>query len=97
MACHLLRLQQPILVSKTIDPGKLALVIGHKNITERNRLSRNEEIIRADRFATLLKTRSEQAISTIGGRVERQDFKSTEDSSELCSKAWGSFFFAAIT
>ena len=82
------KLKQPILVTKIIDPSKLALVVGDKYMAERNRLSRNEEIIRADRFAPLLKTRLEQAISAISWRVKRQDFKRTEDSCELRSKAW---------
>jgi hypothetical protein len=40
-------------------------------MTERNRLGRDEEIVRADRLAVLFKTSSKQAIGTIGRRVER--------------------------
>ena len=51
--CNSFKLKQPILATKTIDASKLALVVGHNNLTERNRLSRYEEIIRAGRFAAL--------------------------------------------
>lgn len=67
----MIKLTQPILVPKTVDPAKLALVVGHKNMTERNRLGRNEKIVRPDRLAALFETSAKQAIGTIGGRVER--------------------------
>ena len=40
--CGVLKLAQPILTTKAIDPGKLALVVGDKNVTERKRLGSNE-------------------------------------------------------
>lgn len=42
--------------------AKLALVVGHKNKTERNRLSRYGETIRVGRFAAFFEGRSEQTI-----------------------------------
>lgn len=39
---RVLKLTQPILATKAIDPGKLVLVVGHKNVTERKRLGSNK-------------------------------------------------------
>src|SRR5262249_21717257 len=66
-------------------------------MTEGNRLGGNEEIIRSDRFAALFETSSNQAVSTIGRRVERQDFEGTENCSELRGKARRPFLFGAVT
>jgi hypothetical protein len=68
---RVINLTQPILVPKTVDPAKLALVVGHKNMTKRNRLGRNEKIVGPDRLAALFEASSKQAIGTIGRRVER--------------------------
>ena len=39
---NFIKLTQPILATKAIDAGKLALVVGYKNMTERKRLGSNE-------------------------------------------------------
>jgi|SRR6516165_8741020 len=39
---NIIKLTQPILATKAIDAGKLALVVGYKNMTERKRLGSNE-------------------------------------------------------
>jgi len=55
-------------------------------MSERNRLSENQQIVRADRFATLFKMSSKRTVSTIGKRIERQDFEDTKDCIELRRK-----------
>jgi hypothetical protein len=40
--CRVANLTQPILATKAIDPSKLALIVGHKNMTERKRLGGNK-------------------------------------------------------
>src|SRR5437660_3142286 len=77
---------QPILASKTVEPSKFALIVGHKNMTERKRLGSNKQVVCPDRLAALFKTSSKQAIRTIGRRLERQDFEAAENCGELRRK-----------
>src|SRR5437764_14514695 len=87
---------QPILATKTVDPSKFALIVGHKNMTERKRLGSNKQVVCPDRLAAPFKTSSKQAIRTIGRRVERQDFEAAENCGELRRKPRRSLLFAAI-
>ncbi len=92
-----LSLTKPILATKPADPTELPLVVGHKHMTERNCLGSNEQIVRADRFAALLKTNSDQSIRMIGRCVERQNFEDPENCGELRGESWRSFLYKAVT
>src|SRR5437764_7307113 len=41
---------QPILATKTVDPSKFALIVGHKNMTERKRLGSKKQNVCPDRL-----------------------------------------------
>ena len=71
-AGSLLRLPQPVLAGKIVDPGKLPDVVGNDRVAEGRGVSGNEHVIAADRAAGMFESSTEKAIAGIGRRLERQ-------------------------
>ena len=77
---------QPIFDLKTVDPREFSLVICDNGMPKRQRLRRDEKVIRADGLTGPFEACSQFAINDIGGRFEREHVESAEYDFELRGK-----------
>jgi hypothetical protein len=92
-----LGLSQPILPSKVLDVGEFLFIIGDDGATKSKRLSRNEQVVGADWSASLLKSRTQQSVGSIGRHLEGQDVKRPKHRFQLGREPWRASFGRPIT
>jgi hypothetical protein len=59
---------QPVFDSKISDPREFTLIIGNHCVTERQRMSGDQQVVCADGLSSSLQVRSELTINGIDGR-----------------------------
>src|SRR5271154_1547636 len=82
---------------ETIDADELSFVIGDDRVAERESLCCNEQIVSADRNASLFEPRTDEAVSDVGRRFERESIKSAEYGVKLSYKSPRTLFCHPVT